>query len=78
MSLASLIREQMVTPVRCKTCILLEQMPQQDRDEFKAAGTQVPASILARALTARLHELGIDDAPAQGSVRVHIRDGHGE
>ena len=77
MSLASLIREQMVPVVKCKTCMLLDRLPEQDRDEFEAARSQVAGSVLARALTARLAELGIEEAVGETSVRLHIRERHG-
>ena len=77
MSLASLIREQMVPVVKCKTCIALRRLPEEDRVEFEAARGQVPGSILCRALTARLAELGIDETAGESSVRLHIRERHG-
>lgn len=79
MSLASLIREQMVPVVKCKTCVLLERLPQQDRDEFEAARSnpKITGAILARAVTGRLAELGIDEALGDSSVRTHLRERHG-
>ncbi|MDA8438596.1 MAG: hypothetical protein M0Z51_07025 [Propionibacterium sp.] len=78
MSLASLIREQMAPVVRCKTCTTLDRLTEDDRVEFvSAVKAKVPGSILARAVTARLAELSIDEALSETAVRAHIRDGHG-
>ena len=77
MSLASLIREQMVPVVKCKTCLILNRLPEEDRADFEAARGQVAGSVLARALTARLTELGIDETMGETSVRQHIRERHG-
>lgn len=77
MSLASLIREQMVPVVKCRTCIVLTKVTAEDRTEFEAARGAVPASILAKALSARLHELDIDETVGESSVRTHIRERHG-
>jgi hypothetical protein len=61
---------------RCKTCILLERVTDQDRREFRESVGIVHGSVLAKALNALLAELGIDDKVGESSVRAHIRMQH--
>ena len=78
MSLAALIREQSA-PARpaCKTCLMLDRLTDEDRADFTAAvQAEVAGSVLARAITARLKELDIDDSLGAGSVRTHIDQSH--
>lgn len=77
MSLAELIRVQS-TPARprCKTCATLDRLTEQDRADFDAAvQVGVAGSVLARAITARLAEIGSADTLSESSVRLHLR-GH--
>lgn len=76
MSLADLIQQQMVPVVKCKTCKTLAKLDEQDRLEFVEWSTEIPAAVMAKALGARLREVGILDVPAEKSVRGHIVAGH--
>lgn len=76
MSLAAHITAQLRPLVRCRTCTVLAQMSDEDRADFAAAVGTYPGSVIARALTTRLTELGREDTVEEGSVRKHIRDGH--
>ena len=76
MRLASHITAQMHPLQRCKTCVTLGALTAEDRADFTAAVGKYPGSIIARALNARLPELGREDTVSEESVRRHIRDGH--
>lgn len=80
MSLAALIKAETTanTGHECKTCRVLERLTPQDRADFRqAVDVGVPGAVLARALTARLAELGADVTIGEQSVRRHIERGHG-
>jgi len=77
MSLAALIKAES-TPARpkCKTCLILELLTEEDRDDFqRAAEMGVQGAILSRAITKRAAELGLDEKLGQASVRFHLQ-GH--
>lgn len=78
MSLAALIKAETTnsTGHECKTCIILARLTDQDRADFQAAAGNVPGAVLARALTARLAELGLDLSIGESSVRKHVADRH--
>ena len=77
MSLAAHITAQIHPLVKCRTCTILTQMSDEDRADFESAVGAHPASVIARAIAAELLELGRTDTLGEGSVRTHIRDGHG-
>jgi len=77
MSLAAHITAQIQPRVKCRTCTILAQMSDEDRADFDAAVGTHPASVIARAITAQLLELGRTDTISESSVRKHIREGHG-
>jgi len=77
MRLASHITALICPTQRCKTCANLDALTDEDRADFTAAIGKYPGSIIARALNARLPELGREDTVSEESVRRHIRDGHG-
>ena len=77
MRLAAHITAQIQPRVKCRTCVILAQMSDEDRADFDAGVVAHPASVLARAITTKLLELGRTDTISEGSVRKHIRDGHG-
>ena len=77
MSLAAHITAQIHPLVKCRTCTLLAQLSDEDRADFGSAAGTYPASVIARAIAAELLELGRTDSVSEGSVRKHIRDGHG-
>lgn len=77
MSLAALIRAESTSKTKCKTCDLLRLMTDDDRAEFEQAAKEgVAGSVLARAVTARLRELGEQSSVGEGSIRYHV-GGHG-
>jgi len=75
-SLADLIQVEQTKRerVKCKTCLLVAQLSESDRETFR--GAQIPASVLAGALNALAEQLGLYISVGEASVRVHIRDGH--
>jgi hypothetical protein len=78
-SLADHVRAAL-TPARpaCKTCQVLGDLDAADRTDFAACrDVGVSGAVLARALTSRLAEMGDSRTLSEGSVRTHIRDGHG-
>jgi len=77
MRLASHITAQIRPAQKCKTCATLDALTDEDRADFTDALGKYPGSIIARALNARLIELGREDTVSEESVRRHIRDGHG-
>jgi len=77
MSLAAHITAQIHPLVKCRTCTILAQLSNEDRADFATAAGAHPASVIARAIAAELLELGRTDTISEGSVRKHIRDGHG-
>jgi len=77
MSLAAHITAQIQPRVKCRTCVILAQLSDEDRADFAAAAGTHPSSVIARAISAQLLELGRTDTISEGSVRKHIRDGHG-
>ena len=76
MSLAAHITAQIHPRVKCRTCVILAQMSDEDRADFATAVVAHPASVIARAITAELVEQGKTDAVSESSVRKHIREGH--
>lgn len=79
MSLAQTIAAEQVARerVKCKTCITLAALTDDDRADF-AAAKSVPGSVLAAALATRYTEVtGEPFKLDPGSVRTHIREGHG-
>lgn len=74
MSLAALIRaESIPSKSKCKTCAVLARMTDEDRAEFEqAVKAGVAGSVLARAVTARLRELGEQSSVGEGSIRYHV------
>jgi len=76
MSLAAHITAQIHPQVKCRTCVILAQMSDEDRADFDSAAGTHPASVIARAITAELVEQGRTDAVSESSVRKHIREGH--
>ena len=77
MSLAAHLTAQIQPRVKCRTCIILTQLSAEDRADFSSAAGTYPASVIGRAINAQLTELGRTDTVSEGSVRKHIRDGHG-
>ena len=76
MSLAAHITAQIHPQVKCRTCVILAQMSDEDRADFDAVVGTHPASVIARAITAELAEQGKADTVSESSVRKHIREGH--
>ena len=79
MSLAQTIAAEQVARerVKCKTCLTLAALTDEDRADFLAA-SQASGAILAAALAKRYTEVTGEPYKIEaGSVRAHIREGHG-
>jgi hypothetical protein len=77
MSLATLVREQTRTSANpCKTCVILAQMTDEDREDFARLAPVAPGEAMARAMSARLGQLGIEESIGAKSIRRHVQEAH--
>jgi hypothetical protein len=78
MALADKIQAQMSPHgQQCRTCLILTELDDVDRTDFaQAVRASIPGSVLARAITERLKEIGSQLTIGAASVRTHIRDHH--